>query len=110
MSAVSGQRDLCQRVLDTGDPLTAPLAAFSIGMLRASLGDLHLAEAAYLEAIDPRWRHPVEEAALNLGKLRQDRGDLAGAVWAYEQAASGTDVKVKAQAYGAGPGKARTWP
>jgi tetratricopeptide (TPR) repeat protein len=91
--------DLYQRVLDTGDPLTAPEAAFSIGVLRASLGDLRLAEAAYLEAIDPRWPHPVEEAAFNLGNMRRDRGDLAGAAWAYGLAASGTGDKVKAQAY-----------
>jgi tetratricopeptide (TPR) repeat protein len=88
-----------QRALDVGDERVAPVAAFSLGVVRSSLGEQEAAAAAYRIAMDKRWPEPSAKAAFNLGNLLTDSQDLAGAAAAYARAAELGDEEVTARAY-----------
>jgi len=74
--------DLLERAERSEDRALQATSAYDIGVLRAHIGDLSGAEAAYRRA-DERGS---QRGAFNLGQLLRQRGDLPGAEVAYRRA------------------------
>jgi tetratricopeptide (TPR) repeat protein len=75
-----------QRVIDSGHPDVAPMAAFGLGVLLKEQGDLAGARAAWQRGIDSGHPDAAPRAAVNLGILLREWGDAAGARAAWQQA------------------------
>jgi tetratricopeptide (TPR) repeat protein len=88
-----------EKALVAEDDQVAPTAAFSLGVVRAALGNDSGAEAAYRLAIENRWPQPSAKAAFNLGNLLTDDGDLEGAADAYSRATDLNDDEVTSVAW-----------
>jgi len=74
------------KVVDSGDPELAPIAAYNLGVLFAEQGDFTRAKEAYQQAIDSEDPDKASKAAVNLGLLFSRQGDFIRAKEAYQQA------------------------
>jgi tetratricopeptide (TPR) repeat protein len=87
---LAGYTDVAERLwqstVDSHYPYLAPLAAFSLGVLRAEQGDHDAAAAAFQVAIDSHHHDLAPRAAFGLGALRAKQGDLDAAAAAYQKA------------------------
>ena len=80
-----GDHTLAASLLERAVASDAPASAwFDLGLVRQDLRDYDKAVAAYRKALEKRADHT--EAALNLGTVLQEKGDLDGAMRAYGDA------------------------
>jgi tetratricopeptide (TPR) repeat protein len=83
---VAGVHVGLQWAINSGHPNEAPRAAFELGVLLASRGDVAGARAALQWVIDSGHPDNAPWAAFHLGVLLEEQGDAAGARAAYQQA------------------------